>query len=139
MSQRWKVILAFVGVFVAGAISGQPLTEWYHRRQADRRPPFAERTMVRYERELRLTDAQKEKIRPILIRWQDEWRRRRQEHVRDLTGLIDRMHADVAAELTPDQRQKLEVMRQELRARAEQLRGRVRGAGQDGRSQLPST
>lgn len=127
MSQRWKVILAFAGVFAAGVVCGEPLSAWYSRYEARHRPPFAERTMKRYERELHLTPAQREKVGPVLVRWQDEWRRLRQENVRAMTTLIDRMHAEVGAELTAEQREKLELMRQELRARAERLRGRLPG------------
>ena len=83
--------------------------------------------MRRFENELNLTEVQKEKIEPILLRTQTEWRQFRQENVKNLMGVIDRMHLDVAAELTPEQQVKLEVMRKELRERTERLRGRVRG------------
>jgi hypothetical protein len=127
MNQPWKVILAFAGVFVAGAICGGPLTGWIRERQQENRPPFAERTMRRFEHELKLTDAQKERVMPILLRAQTEWRQARQENVKVLTGVIDRMHTDLSAELSPEQRIRLEEMRKEFKVRAERFRGRVIG------------
>ena len=126
MNQPWKVILAFGGVFLAGVICGGPLLDWIGERADAKRPPFAERTMRRFENELNLTEVQKEKIEPILLRTQTEWRQFRQENVRNLMGVIDRMHLDVAAELTPEQRVKLEAISNEFRARAERFRGRIR-------------
>src|SRR4051812_38380816 len=125
MNQPWKVILAFVGVFVAGAICGGPLAGWVIARAQDNRPAFADRTMHRFEKELVLTEAQKEKVFPILTRAQKDWRQLRQDNVRNMMVVIDRMHEELSAELTPEQRVKLEVMRKEFRARAERFRGRV--------------
>lgn len=126
MNKPWKVILVFVGMFLAGAIFGGPLLGWYRDYRQERRPPFAERTMERYQRELKITAAQEERIRPILLRMQAEWRRLRQENVRNLSAVVDQMHREVAAELTPEQQVRLEEMRKELRLRTERLRGRVR-------------
>lgn len=125
MNKPWKVILAFAGVFVSGVICGGPITGWIRHRQHENRPPFAERTMVRFEKELKLTPAQKEKIQPILVRAQQEWRQSRQENMRNMTGVIDRMHDDLGAELTPEQRSRLEEIRLEFKKRAEDIRGRV--------------
>lgn len=125
MNKPWKVVLVFVGVFVAGAIAGGPLAMWVQNYRHERRPPFVDRTMERYERELQISEAQRGKIWPVLLRAQTEWRALREENVRKMSEVIDRMHAEVAAELTPEQQTKLEKMRQELRARAERLRGRA--------------
>jgi Spy/CpxP family protein refolding chaperone len=132
MNGRWKVILAFVGVFLAGVVCSEPLTRWLLVHRQENRPAFAERTMRRFEHELRLTDAQKAKIAPILERTQDEWRRLRAENVRSLTAVIDRMHAEIAAELSAEQRARLEGMTREFRARAERLRGRPPRDAHDG-------
>jgi hypothetical protein len=82
--------------------------------------------MRRFEKELELTEAQIERIAPILQRTQTDWRQFRHDNMRNLIGVIDRMHADVAAELNPEQRGKLEVISNEFRKRAERFRGRVR-------------
>jgi hypothetical protein len=126
MNKPWKVILAFAGVFVAGVICGGPLLDRIRARAEAKRPPFAERTMKRFEKEFNLTAEQKQKIEPILLRAQKDWRQFRQDNMRNLTGVIDRMHVELAAELTPDQRGKLEKISNEFRARAERFRGRIR-------------
>jgi hypothetical protein len=124
MNSPWKVILAFAGVFIAGVLCGGPVFGWIRERQQENRPGFAERTMQRYEKELGLTAAQKEKILPILVRTQKDWRQLRQDNMRSITGLIDHMHEELLAELTPEQRVKMEAMRKEFRSRAERFRGR---------------
>ncbi len=80
--------------------------------------------MHRFERELKLTETQKERVLPILLRAQQEWRQARQDNVKVLTAVIDRMHTDLSAELAPEQQARLEEMRKEFRARAERFRGR---------------
>jgi hypothetical protein len=126
MNQPWKVVLAFSGVFVAGMICGGPLLGTVRERLHERRPPFAERTMRRFEKEFNLTEAQKKSIEPILLRAQKDWRQFRQENMRSLTGVIDRMHAELAAELNPEQRGRLAEITKEFHAQAERFRGRIR-------------
>jgi hypothetical protein len=125
MNSPWKVILAFVAVFIAGVLCGGPVFGWIREKQQENRPGFAERTMHRFDKELGLTAAQKEKVEPILLRAQQDWRQLRQDNMRGITGLIDRMHEELSAELTPEQRVKLEKVRSEFRARAERFRGRT--------------
>lgn len=124
MNKPWKVGLVFVGVFLAGVLCGGPLVVRWQNYQNENRPPFIERTLARYERDLGITAAQKEKIRPILLSIQKEWRQLRQNNVRQLQAVVDRMHDGVAAELTPEQHAKLEEMRKETHQRTELLRGR---------------
>lgn len=126
MKQSWKVFFAFGGVFIAGMICGGPVAGWLRNRQEQNRPPFAERTMKRFEHELQLTAPQKEKIYPILLNAQKEWRQLRQDNVNNMTVLLDRMHEQLVAELNPEQRGRMEELRKEFRARAERFRGRVR-------------
>ena len=126
MNAQWKVILAFSGVFVAGVVCGGPLLDQVRARMEANRPPFAERTMKRFEKEFNLTAEQKQRIEPILLRAQKDWRQFRQDNMRNLTGVIDRMHVELAAELTPDQRGRVEEISNEFRARAERYRGRIR-------------
>jgi len=126
MNQPWKVVLSFTAIFIAGMMCGGPVLEWVRERLRENRPPFAERTMQRFVKEFNLTEEQKQKIEPILLRTQRDWRQYRQDNVRNLVGVIDRMHVDVAAELTPEQRGRLTEISNEFRARAESFRGRIR-------------
>jgi hypothetical protein len=123
MKASWKVILAFVGVFMAGAICSFPLSGWMRDLQG-KRLSFAERTTRRLEKQLELTPVQTEKIQPIIMRTEGEYRRLRQEDARNFTGMLERMHEDIAVELTQEQRAKLTHIRDEFRDRAERLRSR---------------
>lgn len=125
MNKPWKVVVAFVGVFVAGMVAGGPLLERWQSYRHEKRAPWVERTMHRYEQELDVTPAQKEKIWPILRETQKQWRQLNSENVRNLSAVIDQMHQAVAAELTDEQKPKLEEIRHEFRARARQLQSRT--------------
>lgn len=125
MNKPWKVILAFVGVFLAGVICGGALAPWWPRPE---RPPGGPRgggartVMERLEKQLDLTEVQKEKIRPIVERMQAETQKLRRESMREFTAAMERMNTAIAAELTPEQRRKLEDMRRRFRERAERFR-----------------
>ena len=128
MNQRWKVILVFVGVFLAGAICGGPVAMRFMGppRPGGRPGGMRPQVMERLERELKLTDAQKEKVRPVVLRAQGETEQMRRENIRNIAAVMDRMHAEIAAELTPAQRIKLEEMRKRFRERAERVRREFR-------------
>lgn len=127
MNKPWKVILVFVGLFLAGALCGSALTMRILKgSRPDGRQPARFDMMERLEKGLKLTDEQKEKIRPIVRRSQEETQRLRRENVREIAAAMDRMHNDIAAELTPEQRAKLEDMRKRFRERAEHVRGMLR-------------
>ncbi len=127
MNKSWKVILVFAGVFLAGGLCGSALTfRVIKGPRPEGRPPVRFDIMARLEKGLDLTDAQKEKIRPIVQRTQEETQRLRRENVRDLAAVMDHMHADLKAELTPEQGVKLEEMRKRFRERAERVRGQFR-------------
>ena len=127
MNQRLKVILIFTGVFVAGAVCGGPLVGRFLR--SDRpewRRGLRPQVLERLEEDLGLTAAQKEKVRPVVMRAQEEMQRLRRENVRNLAVVMDRMHTEISAELSPEQRVKLEDMRKRFRERAERVRGEFR-------------
>lgn len=125
MSQRWKVILAFTGVFLAGAIFGAALApEWLRFNRPPKRVPFNERMMERFENDLGLTAEQKEKIRPIVKRMEEETLRMRREGIATYRVVMDGLMAEMALELTPEQRVKLEDAKRRYRERADRLRER---------------
>jgi Spy/CpxP family protein refolding chaperone len=124
MNKPWKVILVFLGVFVAGGLCGAALgIRFFHGPPPGARGPVRLDIMERLDKGLKLTSEQKEKIKPIVQRTQEETQRLRRENVRELAAVMDRMHTEVAAELTPEQRTKLEDMRKRFRERAERVRG----------------
>jgi Spy/CpxP family protein refolding chaperone len=124
MNKPWKVILMFLGVFIAGGLCGAALgIRFFHGPPPGGRNPVRVDIMDRLDKGLKLTPEQKEKIKPIVQRTQEETQRLRRENVRELAAVMDRMHTEVAAELTPEQRVKLEEMRKRFRERAERVRG----------------
>jgi len=127
MNQRLKVIFIFTGVFVAGAVCGGPLVGRFLRPdRPEWRRGMRPQVLERLEEDLSLTAAQKEKVRPVVMRAQEEMQRLRRENVRNLAVVMDRMHTEISAELTPEQRVKLEDMRKRFRERAERVRGEFR-------------
>ncbi|MEO6005898.1 MAG: hypothetical protein ABIZ04_25985 [Opitutus sp.] len=127
MNQRLKVILIFTGVFIAGAVSGGPLAMRFMRPdRPEWRRGLRLQVMERLEEELGLTAEQKNRVQPVVLRAQEETQRLRRENIKNIAVVMDRMHAEISAELTPEQRVKLEDMRKRFRERAERVRGEFR-------------
>lgn len=155
MDRPWKVIAAFIGVFIAGAVFGGFFTlrsagKWF----ANPRPRptgaasktsgsaqqaqtpggrIAPQVMRQLTQRLNPTPEQQKAIRPIVGRASEDLQRLQREHLADTTRTTERMYADVAAILTPEQRSKLEQMRQEMleRVRREkEKRGEIQVAGE---------
>jgi Spy/CpxP family protein refolding chaperone len=147
MDNPWKVISAFVGVFIAGAVFGGFFTARTASRKiqevqpppaavavtpappqstpAVNRPNANNRggvsvTPVMLQRlavQLKLTDEQKEKITPIIKRADDDMRYLRTENFRSTSRVLERMHADISVLLTPEQKQELEVQKRIMQDR----------------------
>jgi len=114
MNKPWKVVLAFTAIFLAGAIFGGLLMARLGPRLAQKRggppPPPSPMMLRHFSERLDLTPAQKEKIRPLVERAEDEVRTMRQTSLKDTGVILRRIQQEIAAELTPDQRKKLERM-----------------------------
>ncbi len=114
MNKPWKVVLAFTAIFLAGAIFGGLLMARIGPRLAQRRggpPPPPSPMMLRHFAErLDLTPVQKEKIRPLVERAEEEVRTMRQTSLKDTGVILRRVQREIAAELAPEQRKKLERM-----------------------------
>lgn len=125
MNRPWKVIFAFVGVFLAGGVFGGFVSlrlVKHHLETARRRGPvameqFSPQIFKRLSDRLELTDEQKEKLRPIIRQADADLRRLRQTGTRDAMAVAERMHGEVAALLTPAQMEKQEKLKQEMRER----------------------
>ncbi len=148
MDHPWKVISAFVGVFIAGAIFGGFFTmrsagRWLvteKQRPAPVSPAksskssgaqsgasqgqgrIAPQVMRQLTQRLSPTPEQQKAIRPIVSRAAEDIQRMQREHLADTARTTERMYADVAAILTPEQRTKLEQMRQEMLERVRRER-----------------
>lgn len=153
MDRPWKVISAFVGVFIAGAVFGGFFTlrsagKWLAAEKgrnpvvAPAKAPkpsgagtaakagagttgqraIAPQVMRQLTQRLSPTPEQQKAIRPIVGRAAEDLQRMQREHLADTARTTERMYADVAAILTPEQRTKLEQMRQEMLERVRRER-----------------
>lgn len=174
MDRPWKVIVAFIGVFIAGAVFGGFFTLRATGKRMAERPaqPAAPSvsapatqpsgtattpaaapgtaatpgtasaaaakvtpqagisiTLMRQFSRLKLTNTQKEKIKPLVDRAADDLSRMRKrvaEQNRDnaetTARVLERMYEDVGAWLTPAQRDDLEDMRQKALEKQAELR-----------------
>lgn len=154
MDKPWKVIFAFVGVFIAGAvfgglftlrasgkrlasaggpgrpnqqvqrpggaIQGQPKGQIAGKAQNSIGPAM----MRQYTQQLKLTEEQRAKIRPIVARAAEDLQRLRRENLQDTTRVMERMYIDIEDWLQPAQRAELEEMKRAMqeRVRVERLK-----------------
>ena len=141
MEKPWKVVFAFICVFMAGAVFGG----FFTLRGAKRReletpvvtPPPVQTAgavqrplppapvgvqiqpaiMRQFTQRLHLTVDQREKIKPVVAHATEELQRLRRENLHDTTRVMETMYADVAASLTPEQRAELEDMKKKMQER----------------------
>ncbi len=130
-TKTWKVVLVFVGVFAAGVVTGAAWSWRFGGPGREERPRwagpgFGGRILERMSEELELTAEQKAELEPIIQRSEEELQMLRRGQLQEVSKIMDRVHGEVAAVLTPDQRTKLEEMRERFRQRAEKMRGEFR-------------
>jgi hypothetical protein len=164
MDRPWKVIVAFVGIFIAGAVFGGLLALRIENaarheivavtpaapvpaatRVKGQPPPAAKpilplpqpmqaaNLMKRFAERLDLTTEQRERIMPLIQRATQDFRRQQQAYFREDGIILQRLQEDIAKELTPVQREKLEKMQQRqkelVKKQREQFMERMKGAG----------
>ncbi|HEX2855474.1 MAG TPA: hypothetical protein VHO24_19725 [Opitutaceae bacterium] len=141
MQTPWKVIAAFIGVFIAGSVFGGFFALRMDRgrgpqkrvEQGQQAGPLQLRIMKMFAERLELTQEQKDKLRPVIERAGEDIRRVQQAQSREMNILMERLQQDVAQVLTPEQKQKLDEMKQQQR---ERMKG-DRGGLPDRRGELP--
>jgi Spy/CpxP family protein refolding chaperone len=123
------VSLVFVAIFATGVITGAfvMLSVVKHRAQKNNPPaaiavPFNPQMLRRFAEQLDLTREQREQLRPIIMQYAEEFRVQRREN----DSAVQRMGEDVDKVLTPDQRVKLEKLKDEQRIRVLEQREKVR-------------
>jgi Spy/CpxP family protein refolding chaperone len=115
---KWKIIAGFVLVFVAGGITGAAVGGLYARHHffALHRPErIGTRMKERLRAELKLTPEQLTKISPIIDNTAVQLRDIRRETGRRVHQTISDAHREIAANLTDEQRQKLQQIEQQHR------------------------
>jgi len=115
---QWKLIAGFILVFVAGGITGAFLGGLYARHlffEFHRPEQIGTRMKERLRTELNLTPEQVAKISPIIDKTAVQLRDIRRETGRRVHETIAEAHRQMAANLTDEQRQKLQQIEERHR------------------------
>lgn len=114
---KWRLTIGVVVVFFAGMATGLFAGAWHARQLfAGRHNPHLHQRMREHlKRELQLTPEQTEQVGPILDRMSQELEAIRRETGRQVSETMSRSHNDLLPLLKPEQREKLERMRQRHR------------------------
>jgi Spy/CpxP family protein refolding chaperone len=120
---RWKVVLSLAAIFLAGSVTGALFTiaiaKHEVRRQSDPTQWF-QVTMQRWKTRLHLTAAQEEKLKPIVEATVSELRTLRTNDLRQTDEILARAQTRIDPELTADQRQRLQKMRDARKRRLQE-------------------
>jgi Spy/CpxP family protein refolding chaperone len=110
-SLRWKLILAFVLVFLAGVVCGffGTLHAHYSFARMDSES-MAQHMKQRLRAELKLTPQQMQQISPIIDRAASQLKTKREQTMRDVHDIFEQTHRDMEPFLTPEQRTRLEEL-----------------------------
>jgi Spy/CpxP family protein refolding chaperone len=110
-SLRWKLILAFVLVFLAGAACGFFGAFHAHYFFARMDPgSMAQHIKQRLRAELKLTPEQMQQISPIIDHAASQLKTRREQTMRDIHEIFEQTHREMQPFLTPEQRTKLQEL-----------------------------
>jgi Spy/CpxP family protein refolding chaperone len=127
---KWKPIAGFLLVFVAGGITGMALGGLYARHlffEFHRPGRVGDRMKERLRTELSLTPEQVAKVSPIVDKTAAQLREIRRDTGRRVHEIMTEAHREIAANLTDEQRQKLQQI-EELHRRWRHRHGRHESA-----------
>jgi len=115
---KWKLVSGFVLVFVAGGIAGAALGGFYAQHLFfDVHHPrrVSDRMKERLRAELSLTPEQVAKISPIADKTDAQLQEIRRDTGRRVHEIMAEAHKEIAANLTDEQRQKLQQIEERHR------------------------
>src|SRR5437667_11536552 len=115
---KWKLVAGFVLVFVAGGIAGAAFGGFYARHlfiEFHRPGRVGDRMKERLRIELRLTPEQVAKISPIVDKTAAQLQEIRRDRGRRVHDVMAEAHKEIAANLTDEQRQKLQQIEERHR------------------------
>jgi len=120
---RWKVVLALIATFAAGALTGSFLTgrairDVARRTEQPRQPSSL--TADRLQRELHLNPEQADKMRSVLTQMDNELSNLRSLDLRETDGIFSRAKDRMDPIVAPDQRPRLQAILDEHRRRFEE-------------------
>jgi hypothetical protein len=120
---RWKIVFSLAAIFFAGSVTGALFTisiaKHEVRRQSDPTQWF-QLTMTRWKTRLHLTASQEEKLKPIVEATVNELRSLRASDLRQTDDILSRAQARIDPELTPEQRARLQKMREARKRRLQE-------------------
>ena len=135
---KWKIIVALVGIFAAGAVTGGLVALRVAKEMAERRggpnvpAPWGPQQLRRLTERLQLSDEQVAKLRPILRRNMVDLNRLRAFTSAEMRRNFERLEYDIAAVLTPEQQAKYRELSQMMRRRLWQQQPNGMERGEDG-------
>ena len=112
---KWKLIAGFLLVFMAGGVTGAFIaakTARHHLFATSHHDIAAERMRERLQSEVDLTPEQLAKISPVVDKAAAQLQTIRKDTARRVRDTFGDMHRQITAELTPEQRVKLDQMRE---------------------------
>ncbi len=137
MSKPWQVWLVLAAIYVFGGVCGAVVYRVARGGHRHPLPPPREWVMRRValiNRELKLTPEQRERIQPIVQRNLDELTKAWRQSIFGSREIVERMEREIATELTPQQRARMEQFLQERR---EHFRKELRERALRGDRDLP--
>lgn len=108
---KTRCTLAFLAIFLIGAVAGAAGGLAFARNYVLRSPnpeTIAAHIRAKLQKGLRLTPQQVEKINPLLLRRGVNLQTLHQDVLERVVKILDESNAEIAAELTPEQRVKFE-------------------------------
>lgn len=133
-SWKWRVALGLFVVFLAGAASGFFASAWQARKKFDTRHRVglkSDRMMRHFQRHLELTPEQRQKVEPILDQSAARLQEIRAETGRRVSETMEQSRREIAPHLTPEQRVKMEEMKERRHRRKIHRRHGRRGPPPD--------
>jgi Spy/CpxP family protein refolding chaperone len=123
---KWKLIAGFVLVFIAGGMTGAFIVASQTHRLffGAYHGAIADRMRHRLRLQLRLTDEQMAKISPIIDKTATQLEKIRIETGRRVHETFAEAHREMAADLTPEQRAKLQAIEERHRRGFHHMHGR---------------
>ena len=120
----WRIIVAFVLVFIAGIAVGMVWSKFQSKRAFERsinQEIWISEAMEKLDREVKLTPEQRPKIRSLVEVGAKQVREKLVLMAMDSARLIDSLGDDIDKELTPEQKTAHGRMREEFRKRMREV------------------
>ena len=144
MAKTWQIVLATLGIFLAGIVAGGAtalgIARWVARHPRGLPPglsffnlrpamqPFGPQLMRSFADKLDLTDGQRRAIDPIITHTASHLSRERRATQIETIEAIERMQDDISAVLNPDQKVRFAELVLEQRARLDRRLKQLRNA-----------